>query len=158
MKRAFDILVLGMALLLSSVSCIKDDRNNYLPLESVYLLESSLQSVLLSSGQYRVIIVKSGKGLTSCKVTLSSDEQVLEDYNAREGEALQYLPENVFTLSESVVNFSKSDFRKVVTVSWEPAALSALLSLGEYAIPLSVTCDGAEVMSGKEAVIIKPVK
>ncbi len=158
MKGKLDVLFLGIALLFFFASCIKDDRNNYLPSESVYLLEGSLQSVSLSSGQYRVVIVKSGKGLTSCRVSVSSDERVLQEYNASEGESLLYLPDNVFSLSESVVNFSKSDFCRVVTVSWEPAALSALLSLGEYAIPLSISCEGAQVMEGKSAVIIKPVK
>lgn len=138
-------------------SCIRDDRDNFLPDETVYLLNSSLQTVSSSAGEYSLVLVKSGKGDTACKVRITVDEQILAAYNQENRENLLLLPDNVFSLSETEVDFSKTDFRKVVTVSWESAALQALLTLGNYAIPLSLECDGVDAVEGKESIIIQPV-
>lgn len=151
------IILLTISIALCLVSCIKDDRNNYLPEESVWLLESSLREVDPSVGSFSVILIKSGKGLSSCDVGIKVDDALLSEYNALNGTALAPLPENVFTLSESSVHFDKGDFRKEVIVLWEPAALSALLKIGEYAIPLSLECRGLETDKEKSTIIIKPV-
>lgn len=151
-------IAIALFLILGMSSCIKDDRNNFLPDESVYLLKSSLCEVKSSEGRYNVILIKSGKGLSSCDVTIKVDEDALSEYNILNDTALSSLPENVFTLSETSVHFSKGDFRKEVGVTWEPAALSALLNIGEYAIPLTLECRGLEAVSGKSTIIIRPIK
>ena len=152
------IIIMASSLLLGLSSCIKDDRNNFLPDECVYLIESSLQEVKASEGQFGLVLIKSGKGLSSCDVTIKVDEDALDEYNAVNDMSLAVLPENVFTLSEASVHFGKSDFRKEVEVLWEPAALSALLGISEYAIPLKLECRGLEADPERSVIIIQPVK
>ena len=151
-------IAITLFLTLGITSCIKDDRDNFLPDESVYLLKSSLCEVKYSEGRYYVILIKSGKGLSPCDVTIKMDEEALNEYNIVNDMDLVSLPENVFTLSETSVHFSEGDFRKTVEVTWEPAALSALLNISEYAIPLTLECRGLEAVSGKSTIIIQPIK
>lgn len=152
------IIIMASSLLWGLSSCIKDDRNNFLPDECVYFLESSLHEVKASEGQFGLVLIKSGKGLSSCDVTIKVDEDALNEYNAVNDMSLAVLPENVFTLSETSTHFGKTDFRKKVEVSWEPAALSALLGIKEYAIPLKLERRGLEADSERSVIIIQPVK
>ncbi len=152
------IIIMALSLMSGVSSCIKDDRNNFLPDECVYLLESSHHEVKASEGRFGLVLIKSGKGLSSCDVTIKVDEDALNEYDTLNDMSLAVLPENVFTLSETSVHFGKSDFRKEVEVSWEPAALSALLGISEYAIPLRLECRGLEADSERSVIIIQPVR
>ncbi len=158
MKNTFKILALA-ALTALAASCFKDDRNNFLPEESVYLLnEKVFVPIDVASDSMDVVIVKSGKGMSECDVTISLDAEALAEYNETYDEEFEALADNVFTLSETSVHFSKEDFRKVIRVKWDSRAVSALLTLKPYVIPLSIQAEPLEIKEGRSTIIIQPVR
>ncbi len=158
MKNTFKILAL-VALTALAASCFKDDRNNFLPDESIYLLnEKELVSIDVAADSIDVVVVKSGKGLSECDVTIALDTEALAAYNEANDEEFESLADNVFTISETSVHFSKEDFRKIIRVKWDSRAVSALLTLKPYVIPLSIQAEPLEVKEGRSTIIIQPVK
>ncbi len=144
---------------LVSASCFKDDRNNFLPEESVYLLnEKVLMSVDVALDSVEVVIVKSGKGMSECDVTILLDQEGLAEYNELNDESYEMLADNVLTLSETKVHFAKEDFRKTVWIKWDSRAVAALLALKPYVIPVSIKAEPLEIKEGRSFIIIQPVK
>lgn len=150
------ISVLAFSLL--AVSCFKDDRNNFLPDETVYVHSDAVNDVAASTGKFDVVLIKSGRGLSSGSVTLNIDADVLVSYNTGKKNPALSLPENVYSVSESTVRFAKDDFRKIVEITWEPTAVNALLSIGNYAIPISISANGLECDADRSTVLIHLTK
>ena len=155
MKNLIKAIIIAVSLSVLS-SWLKDDRNNYLTDESIYLLNNEFSQVDLNSGSCDINVIKSGKGLSECSVKIQLDEQALAEWNALNGENYLPLPENVLEFSATSLRFKKDDFRKTVTVTWEPAAVSALLSVGRYVIPVSLESSDLESVEGRSFVIVQP--
>lgn len=143
-----------VAMLALLTSCFQDDRNNFLPDEELYLLTPGLCDVDVNKESLELIIIKSGKGLSSCDLTITVDEEALAGYNATARKNCLSLPENVFELSQQSIHFDSSDFKKTLTLSWTSVAVSALLSVGEYAVALTLESDNMDVQEEKSTVIV----
>jgi len=150
-----------LATLAITVSCGKvfpDDRENHLPDDNIYLDVSSLkQDIPASDGQYQIVIIKGGKGKSPADVTVSIDQNVLKEYNEANGASYQMTPSNIIDdFSSTTVHFDAKDTRSVVTITWNVAALTAYLSVGKYVVPVSISCEGLEMVEGKTKILIHP--
>lgn len=147
---------------LLAVSC-EDDRNSYMVDDMVAYNESSgMHDVSVFDESYELSVLKSGKGQTSANVTIAVADTALENYNARMTAkdagyvAASPLASELYTISENAFSLSKSEIRKVLTVSWDASKVVSAIGQGSKAIPFKLFSTGTEVNADRDLVILHP--
>lgn len=150
----------GMMLL---AGCI-DDRDNYMVDDMVsYVKPYGVQDVSVLDESFELTVIKSGKGCTSADVTVAVADTALQNYNARVRKSdpsyigSATLGESLFGLSCDRFQFSESDTRKIVDVSWDAVKVLPSLKEGDKAMPFKLFSTGTEVNADRDLVILHPV-
>jgi len=158
-KISFVILTLLLA-----VSCA-DNRLNDMADEKVYLSypvdetdPDFLKIDIFDFGtyQFNLGVYKSGYGLKSGKVTISVDEQVLNDYNLENGTVYEILPSPYYQLPEANRVITTETARIYMPIEFNTDEIAKLNNLYKYVIPVKLTADGIAVSAEKQTLIISP--
>ena len=163
MKMISGNICLLLAALGMLCSC-EDTRLDGMSPDQVYIVQSGVQNIFVDSrdfADFTVTVYKSGLGVTSGKVGLSVDTQLLEEYNAAHGTSFELLPETCYTLSRTSRNFKASTVSFNCTVTFDGAILARYCTSGEkkYVLPLRVHSENEElgVIEDKSGVLLIPV-
>lgn len=160
MKNIY-LLVLGLFAFLCA-SC-DDNRMNGMVNDKVYIVQSGEQEVFVNARDFAdfvLTIYKSGIGTKAADVTLSVDEQYLEDFNTQNGTNLQLLEEYCYEISKNQFSFSSSDVEKFSTITFDGALIKRNQELGvrKFALPLKIdVAGGVDTDYQSSHVLIVPI-
>lgn len=161
MKRIIRNILAVSAIAVASVACV-DDRNNFM-VDDSFGFNHTVKPVIeypLYGGSYDLSIIKSGKGLADAEVKITGSEFDLIKYNeGLDNNAKKFVAfsKDLYSFSSNVVSFKAEEAAKLVTVTWDPAAVkNAMTDVEnyEYAIPVGISSSDLTVNEGREFVIL----
>lgn len=141
MKKHKTIQFIAVALFIA-LACT-DDRDNLMVNDQIGLYNSIYTETEVFRGMntpYQLFVIKSGKGKQEAEVSISVDETVLQSYNTDNGTSIQLLPSDCYTILQSDLRLSDSDYRKSFDIKWNADRLYDLLSTEiKYGLPIQMS-------------------
>ena len=164
MKKSVIKISFVILTLLLAVSC-EDNRLNDMADEKVYLIypvdetdPDFLEIDIFDFGTYpyHLGVYKSGYGLKSGKVTISVDQETLNDYNLENGTVYEILHSVYYQLPEANSVIPAESSRIYMPVEFNTTEMAKLTDLYKYVLPIKLTADGIDVSAEKQSVLISP--
>lgn len=152
------LLIVASFVSIATGACT-DERDNFMVDDTIGLVKNNqVIDVSIYEGQYQFAVIKSGKGQQSATVNLTVSETALAEYNTANGTDYTLMPESCYAISSSAINFTKSEIRKFIDITWNNTAIFALDGSKEYVIPLqvSVSNDAVAVDANRSLAIVYP--
>ena len=164
MKKIFKNILLS-ALMVASVSCVEDDRNNFLPDDSFGFnnkLNENVVTLPIYGGSYELSVIKSGKGFNDGTVNITTSNADLLAYNEEFGTSYFPLPkdQNLYSFGSDAISFTKEEVTKPLTISWNIAKVAEFMAnepAKQYCIPVALRSDDLEVNDGRHIFILNLV-
>ena len=158
MKKSllYTLLVLGTVL-----SCVPDERNNFMVDDSFGLTAKSLvQDVSLHTGTASVGLAKNGKGQQSGTLRVVQDQDrvqtALEQFNKDNGTAYKAILPSAIFWDETRFDFAVGDIVKNLTLRWDPELVGSVVGdESNWVIPILLEGDGLEVKEGRDFMLIR---
>ena len=140
------------------VSC-GPDVNHDLPDSQFYLIKKDGQEIVdvtfsdrQVSGELKVHAYLGGFNGATGSVTLVEDEDVLLDYNEKNGTSYMFLPEEAYQMSDDVIRVTPDSRAVSFTCMIDCNYLRGLDDLDEYLLPLSILSDDLPVNQEKKSI------
>ena len=152
MKKSIAIF----AVLALATSCIEDSRNNNMVDDSLSLVyDEVVVPVSVYAGSQKVTVLKSGKGAKAATATLAVSPEAMEKYNTAEETAFKALQAH-YSFSGTTVSFQPSEATKSVSLTWDPADVSKVITDGNNVIPVVISekSDGIEINENRNLVLL----
>ena len=149
-------ITLYTLLLILATACFKDDRNNDMVADSFGITSPSpLLQASVHAGSCTVGFAKNGKGQTAARAAISRNpadyQSLLDAYNQQNGTSLTPVPASFYTLDQTELDYGVKDVVKVVTLSWDPEQMAAIMGESpDWVIPLFLHSDDATVKVNPE--------
>lgn len=166
MKKIFKNILLSALMIASVSSCVKDDRNNFLPDDSFGFNNKVNENVVtlpIYGGSYELAVIKSGKGFNEGTVNVTTSNADLLAYNEQFNTSYFPLPKDqeLYYFSENNISFSKDEVTKPLTISWKIGEIAEFMAkepANSYCIPVALRSDKLEINDGRGLFILNLVK
>jgi len=141
-------------LILFVTGCGEDARMHNMVDDTIYVMnyeENQVDVYDWGSFDYKLMVIKAGKGQFSTDVELVIDEQYLKEYNESEGTSYKLLPEDCYSISNKKVSFSKGDYENNFPIVFDTKKISDLQGKynAEYVIPCRINSSNPAIQSLK---------
>ena len=157
--------ILFLAVVLAAGSCIKDDRMDHAPADSLGFsavntadVASRCVPVTVCSETFPVGIAKSGRSQSALQATVQADASRIGELSYETGGLpLKALPASLYSLSETAFSFAAEDLLQTFDVQWDAAKVYALLEEDPacYVIPLTLSGEGVKPKRDLQALCLQ---
>ena len=157
-------VLIALTAAVAAVSChdYRDDQVKLVP-EQVYLSTESTPVRYISPFEEDsyFAVIKSGKGLESAAVEVSTSATGLVKYNEENGTRYVNLPGSIYDFPDNgkTVIIKKEQDRAILQLDWDDDELCRFLISGkdDYVIPLKITNSSASIAKGRDLLLLHPV-
>lgn len=153
------ILFAALAVAMLTASC-NDGGNdgsgsNYQTPAAFAFLDKPDISTSLAKEKYTLTVLKSGE--TQGAVKLAASDAVIEAYNELHGTEYVAIPSNLYSLSQTSLDFAAGETRKSAEITWNGGEIKTLDPDREYAIAVQLSSDDPAAVSDiRNFVILRP--
>lgn len=152
----YSLLALG-----ALVSCIPDDRNNFMVDDSFGVTAKTLvQDVSVHLGSCSVGLAKNGKGQQSGSLNIVQDQAKLQaalsEFNENNHTDYKAISADAIHFEQTSFNFSTEDIIKNLNLSWNPEQVGTLVGdATNYVIPILLEGKGLKVYDGRNFMLVR---
>lgn len=157
-KRIFNQVFFALAVLASATGC-KQNLDFAIPDDVIgFSTAEELNEVTVFNGKYDLSIIKSGKGTSPAKVTISlASAADLAAYNAAHSTAFAMAAAGSFTMpAETSFSFGATDTRRVTQLTWTPADFYNANLGADAVIPIKISECSIGTDSIRTLTLIRP--